>query len=48
MITIDGLSKAFQLQGKSVPALEPLTHGVAAGRFVAVVGPSGCGKSTLA
>ncbi|WP_372424202.1 ABC transporter ATP-binding protein [Salinarimonas chemoclinalis] len=47
MIEIDGISKVFQLRGKSVPALEPLTHAVPEGRFVAVVGPSGCGKSTL-
>ncbi|NWF67840.1 MAG: ABC transporter ATP-binding protein [Chloroflexi bacterium] len=30
-----------------LPALGPLSFGLAAGAFVCVVGPSGCGKSTL-
>ena len=33
--------------GKSLPALGPLTLDIAEDEFVCIVGPSGCGKSTL-
>jgi len=47
VITIEGISKRFDLDGGTVMALEPMSHRIEDGCFTAVVGPSGCGKSTL-
>ncbi|RDJ22086.1 ABC transporter ATP-binding protein [Bosea caraganae] len=41
------VSKTFEVNGKSMPALESVDLEVAAGTFTALVGPSGCGKSTV-
>ena len=47
MLKIEGLSKSFSRQGKTITALEGFNLDVDEGEFVAIVGPSGCGKSTF-
>ncbi|MBB5752707.1 ABC transporter ATP-binding protein [Prosthecomicrobium pneumaticum] len=46
-IVIDRVGKAFEIDGKSVPALVDVSLRFEAGGFYALIGPSGCGKSTL-
>lgn len=46
-IEIDGVTKAFEQNGKAFLALDPTSISIQPGEFVSVVGPSGCGKSTL-
>jgi ABC-type nitrate/sulfonate/bicarbonate transport system ATPase subunit len=46
-LLIDGVSKAYRLEGAPVPALDHVSLAVAPGEFVSIVGASGCGKSTL-
>src|SRR5689334_5920910 len=47
MIELQGVSKAFQSDVGTVPALADVTFGVARGEFVSLIGPSGSGKTTL-
>jgi NitT/TauT family transport system ATP-binding protein len=46
-IDISGLSKSFQLAGKTIEAVRDVSFGVRRGEFVALLGPSGSGKSTI-
>ncbi len=47
LLSIEGVSKDFQVRGRRILALDSVTLAVEKGEFVTVVGPSGCGKSTL-
>lgn len=46
-ITLTGLCKTFQGQGRAVEALRDVSLNCPAGSFTALIGPSGCGKSTI-
>jgi NitT/TauT family transport system ATP-binding protein len=46
-IAVDRLSHVYSGAEGGVPALEDITIGVEAGKFVVIVGPSGCGKTSL-
>jgi len=46
-ITLQGVNKAYELMGKTIPVLRGADAEIAAGEVVAVVGKSGSGKSTL-
>jgi ABC-type nitrate/sulfonate/bicarbonate transport system ATPase subunit len=46
-ILLQGVSKSFTQDGRTLTVLEGINFSVAPGEFVAVIGPSGCGKSTL-
>ncbi|WP_018411392.1 ABC transporter ATP-binding protein [Methyloversatilis thermotolerans] len=46
-LSIQNVSKSFQLDGRSVPALDGVSLELEEGQFGALIGPSGCGKSTL-
>lgn len=46
-IAIRGLTKKFDVKGRTVTALDTLDLDVPRGQFLVVVGPSGCGKTTL-
>ena len=47
LITFRDVSKIFNRNGNSVPAINRMTFEVGRNEFVSVLGPSGCGKSTL-
>ena len=46
-IKLRGLTKKFDVRGKTITALDSLNLDVPRGQFLVVVGPSGCGKTTL-
>jgi sulfonate transport system ATP-binding protein len=46
-LRIQGVSKVFQIEDRTVEALQSIDLTVKAGEFVSIVGGSGCGKSTL-
>ena len=46
-ISISNLSKTFEGNERSVPALQDINLTLSRGEFVCLLGPSGCGKSTL-
>ncbi|TXR95074.1 ABC transporter ATP-binding protein [Bacillus sp. SH7-1] len=46
-VSIDGVSKYFSKQTRTVQVLEHINFQLEKGDFVTVIGPSGCGKSTL-
>ncbi|WP_375002754.1 ABC transporter ATP-binding protein [Aeromicrobium sp. CTD01-1L150] len=46
-IRLRGLTKQFDVRGKTVTALDSLDLDVPRGQFLVIVGPSGCGKTTL-
>jgi len=47
LVSVQGLTKSFQRQGRYVPALRDVNLSVGEGELVCLLGPSGCGKSTL-
>ncbi len=46
-VRVEGVHKAFALDGRSTPALVDINLEVQAGELLCLLGPSGCGKSTL-
>ncbi len=47
LLSIEGVSKGFAVDGRLVQALQGISLYVLQGEFVTLIGPSGCGKSTL-
>ena len=48
LLSIEELSVAFELRGRSIPVLREVSLQVQSGGFVGLVGESGSGKSLLA
>ncbi|PKU22425.1 ABC transporter ATP-binding protein [Telmatospirillum siberiense] len=46
-LSIDRVSKVFDIDGRQVQALKEISLELEDGQFGALIGPSGCGKSTL-
>jgi NitT/TauT family transport system ATP-binding protein len=46
-IILDHVSKNFEIDGRSVTAIDDISLTFPTGSFSALIGPSGCGKSTL-
>jgi len=46
-IRIEGVSKHYQSEGKTIKALDDVTLTIADNRIYTLLGPSGCGKTTL-
>ena len=47
MITVQNVTKHFEVGGQDLPVLKRVNLEIPAGQFVAIMGPSGSGKSTL-
>lgn len=47
ILTVEGVSKRFAVDGRPVQALQGVCLYVCQREFVTLIGPSGCGKSTL-
>lgn len=47
IISVDSLSKTFEVKATRVPVLKDINLKVEGGEFIIITGPSGCGKSTL-
>jgi sulfonate transport system ATP-binding protein len=47
LVEIQGVTKAFQVDGQTLEVLSGIDLSVQPGSFTTLVGPSGCGKSTL-
>lgn len=46
-VRIADVSKTFQVEDRTVHALDKVSLAIEPGEFISIVGPSGCGKSTL-
>jgi NitT/TauT family transport system ATP-binding protein len=46
-VVVEGVSKAFDLDGRTVQAVQDVSLTLEEGQFGALIGPSGCGKSTI-
>jgi putative ABC transport system ATP-binding protein len=47
LVSVENVSRAFEMDHSAVMALDGVTLGVETGEFLAISGPSGSGKSTL-
>ena len=47
IITMNGITKVYNVGGEEVRALDGATLTIYEGEFVSIIGPSGSGKTTL-